>query len=92
VYAPLCAKAADGIRRTSGLTDPEEWRFDWQLPYTRDAWLDLVPTFGGHNQFPPAKLAEVLAGLGAAIDAVGGVFTMRYTTVAITATREPAAS
>jgi hypothetical protein len=27
----------------------------------------------------PAKLEELLAGIGAAIDAVGGSFTMRYT-------------
>jgi hypothetical protein len=35
----------------------------------------------------PAKLEELLAGIGAAIDAVGGSFTMRYTTVAVTAAR-----
>jgi hypothetical protein len=29
----------------------------------------------------------LLAGIGAAIDAVGGSFTMRYTTVAVTAAR-----
>jgi hypothetical protein len=27
---------------------------------------------GGHAQLQPAKLAELLAGLGAAIDALGG--------------------
>ena len=40
-------------------------------PYTRDEWLELVPTAGGHSQLPPAKLAELLAGIGAAIDARG---------------------
>jgi hypothetical protein len=39
----------------------------------------------------PAKLEELLAGIGAAIDAVGGSFTMRYTTVAVTAARTGAA-
>jgi hypothetical protein len=34
----------------------------------------------------------LLAGIGAAIDAVGGSFTMRYTTVAVTAARTGAAS
>ena len=33
------------------------------------------------------KLAEVLEGVGAAIDAMGGSFTMAYTTVAVTAAR-----
>jgi hypothetical protein len=30
-----------------------------------------------------------MAGAGAAIDRMGGAFTMRYTTVAVTATRAP---
>jgi hypothetical protein len=81
----LCDKAADGIRQVEAFADPEEWRFDWQRAYTRDEWLDLVPTHGGHSQFPPAKLTAILAGIGEAIDAVGGAFTMRYTTVAVTA-------
>jgi hypothetical protein len=58
--------------------DPEQWRFDWEWPYTRDQWLDTVPTFGGHSQIPPDKREELLAGIGAAIDAAGGSFTMGY--------------
>lgn len=54
---------------------------------TRDEWLDQVPTHGGHSRLPRAKLEELLAGIGAAIDAVGGSFTMRYTTVVVTAVR-----
>ena len=44
-----------------------------------------VPTFGGHSQFPPAKQQGLLAGIGAAVDAVGGHFMLHYTTVAVTA-------
>jgi hypothetical protein len=36
---------------------------------------------------PPEKLAELVAGIGAAIDGVGGSFVMRYTTVVVTAKR-----
>jgi hypothetical protein len=60
---------------------------DWDRPYTRDEWLDVVPTFGGYSQFPPATQQELLAGVGAAIDAAGGSFTMGYTTVVATAAR-----
>ena len=67
--------------------EPEQWRFDWSRPYTREEWLDGVATLGGHGEFPSAVLAELLAGLGAAIDAVGGTFAMRYTTIAVTAAR-----
>ena len=36
---------------------------------------------------PPDTLRELLAGIGAAIDAAGGGFTMHYATVALTAAR-----
>jgi len=49
-----------------------------------------VPTTADHNQFPPAQLEELVTGIGAAIDAVGGSFTMRYATVVATAMRTDA--
>ena len=42
---------------------------------------------GGYSQYPPATQQELLAGIGAAIDAVGGSFTMGYTAVVATAAR-----
>jgi SAM-dependent methyltransferase len=77
----------DGMRHVGAFGEPEQWQFDWERFYTRDDWLDQVPTFGGHNQFPPGTLEELLAGVGAAIDAVGGGFTMAYTAMVITAAR-----
>ncbi|MGO8723148.1 MAG: class I SAM-dependent methyltransferase [Acidimicrobiales bacterium] len=89
-YAPLCDKAADGIRQTGMFTEPEPWPFDWERPYTRDEWLETVPTFGGHSQLPPDKLAQLLSGLGDALDAAGGSITIGYNAVVITATRTEA--
>jgi SAM-dependent methyltransferase len=86
-YSAFFSKAADGIRQASTFSEPEQWRFDWDRPYTRDEWLDVVPTSGGHSTFPPATLHELLAGIGAAVDAAGGGFTMHYTAVVVTATR-----
>ncbi|AHH97298.1 class I SAM-dependent methyltransferase [Kutzneria albida] len=86
-YQALLDKAADGMRQAGGFGAPEQWRFDWEQNYTRDQWLDQVPTHGSATQLPPDKLAEVLASIGAAVDAVGGSFTMHYTTVLITAAR-----
>jgi SAM-dependent methyltransferase len=86
-YAPLSDKAADGIRRVTAFTEPEQWRFDWEKTYTRDEWLDQLPTGGGLTQATPAALAEVLAGVGAAIDAAGGTVPVRYTTVVVTSAR-----
>jgi SAM-dependent methyltransferase len=87
VYSVLFTRAADGMRQAGAFGEPEQWRFDWGRSYARDEWLDQLPTFGGHSQLPPAKLEELLAGVGAAIDAVGGSFTMPYTTVVVTASR-----
>ncbi|MEV6398882.1 class I SAM-dependent methyltransferase [Streptomyces sp. NPDC051907] len=86
-YATLCTRAADGMRAAGGFDEPEQWRFDWERSYTRDEWLDQLPTTGDHSQFPPAQLAELLAGVGAAVDARGGGFTMRYATLAVVAAR-----
>jgi SAM-dependent methyltransferase len=86
IYQEMFAKAADGISQAGGFDDPEQWHFDWEQSYTRDQWLDQLPTTGGLTQFPPDKLAEVLDCVGAAIDTIGGGFTMTYTTLAATAT------
>jgi SAM-dependent methyltransferase len=89
-YLMMCGKAADGMRQAGAFGEPEQWNFDWDRSYTRDEWLEQVPTFGGHSQIPPAKLQELLTGIGAAVDAIGGRFTGRYTMVAATAARTAA--
>ncbi len=84
-YTRLAATAADGMR--DRFAAPDEWRFDWEHSYTRGEWLDQVPTFGSHSLLSVEQLHALLAGVGAAIDAVGGRFAMRYTTVAVAAVR-----
>jgi SAM-dependent methyltransferase len=85
----IVARTAGEIRRVGTFGEPEQWRFDFEQCYTKDQWLEQVPTFGGHSQFPATKLDQLLAASGAAIDAIGGSFTMRYATVAVTARRGP---
>ena len=86
-YPALFAKMADGIRAAGAFSDPERWRFDWERPYTSEEWLDQVSTGGDASQFSPAQLDELRDGLGAAIDSIGGRFTMPYAAIAITAAR-----
>jgi SAM-dependent methyltransferase len=87
MYQAGYAKVADRIRETEQFHDPEQWRFDWEQSYPRDRWLALLPTTGGLTQLPPEKTAVILDAVGTAIDALGGRFTMQYTTLAITAVR-----
>ncbi len=85
IYETMGDRTADGMGRTGAFGDPEQWRFGWERPYTRDEWLEQVPTFGGFGRIPPDRQREILAGIGAAIDAAGGGFTMGFTTLAVTA-------
>ena len=80
-------KAADGMRAARAFGEPEQWRYDWEFTYTRDAWLDVMPTQGAFTRLPADRLARLLEGVGAAIDARGGHFTMPYATVAVSARR-----
>jgi SAM-dependent methyltransferase len=86
-YAALTTRAADGIRASGAFGDPQEWHFDWERTWTRDQWTDQLPTTGGHTGLPAERLAQVLAGVAEAVDAMGGAFTMRYTAVVVTAER-----
>lgn len=87
LYQPLFDKIADGIRAAQAFSEPEQWQFDWQRVYTTADWLDQIPTFGGLTLLPAEALAAVQASAGAVVDAMGGSFTMAYTTVAVVASR-----
>jgi SAM-dependent methyltransferase len=75
-YRRLCEKAAERMTAAGGFGEAEYWRFDRARDYATAEWLDVVPTFGGWGRIPPAKQQEILAGVGAAIDASGGELTM----------------
>jgi SAM-dependent methyltransferase len=86
-YSGLAAKAEDGLRQSGAFTEPEQWQFGWDRRYTRDEWLEQLPTTGIAARLQPEAMEQILAGIGAAIDAAGGGFTAHYTTVVVTATR-----
>lgn len=84
----LSETAIRGLRRAGAFGKPERWTFDWQRRYTRELWLDELPTSGLLTRLDSDRLAELLAAIGAAIDArTGGSFAARYITLAVTARR-----
>jgi SAM-dependent methyltransferase len=87
-YDALGDRAVEGMREAGGFGEPERWHFEWEHTYTRESWLDQVPTNGGMHQLPAGTLAELLDGLGLAIDAVGGRFMMHYATKVVIAELE----
>jgi SAM-dependent methyltransferase len=78
----------EAMRGTGLFAEPEYWHFDWEQTYTRDQWLDLLPTTGGLTRLEPEVLQPILAAVGSAIDELGGSFTMPYTTLATMAVRD----
>jgi SAM-dependent methyltransferase len=86
-YRAVFGKVLDAMRETGAFSEPEDWRFEWERPYTRDEWLDLLPTTGVLTRVSPAALAEVRAAVGAAIDERGGGFTMHFVTAGLSAVR-----
>ena len=80
-------RAVEGIRTSGGFAEPEQWRYEWQRHYSRDEWLEHLPTIGALTQVAPDQLATVLGAVGTAIDSIGGGFTMEYITLAAAATR-----
>ena len=85
IYQAVYARVAETIRQTGQFGDVDEWR--WEQPYTRDQWLELLPTTGGLTQLDPDKTADILDAVGNALDTLGGSFTMTYVTLAVSAKR-----
>jgi SAM-dependent methyltransferase len=87
LYQAGYAGTAQTISEDGGFDSVEQWRFDWSRPYTREEWLALMPTTGGLTRLPAEQRLEILKAAGAAIDALGGSFTMEYVTLVATALR-----
>jgi SAM-dependent methyltransferase len=84
-YSVIFTRAADGLREAGAFTEPEQWRFDWDCRHSREEWLEMVPTFGGHSLIPAVQREELLTGIGAAVDAAGGGFSCHYTAAVVSA-------
>jgi SAM-dependent methyltransferase len=83
----LLLKASAGMRQVGVFGDPEQWQFAWERSYTRDQWLDQLPTHGFYTRLRLDDLERLLAETGDAVEAAGGSFTMRYLTTVVTAAR-----
>ncbi|MEU5860807.1 MULTISPECIES: methyltransferase domain-containing protein [unclassified Nonomuraea] len=87
LYSSLLDKITDGVRAADAFGEPERRQYAWERVYTRDEWLEQVPTHGPATGLPPERRRELLEGVGAAIDAVGGAFTVHYDVLVLTAVR-----
>ena len=78
---------ADGLQAEGSFSEPTSHAFSWQQTYTREEWLDQLPTHSDHSALPPERRARLLAEVGAAIDAEGGTVEMSFDTWLVTAVR-----
>ena len=65
----------------------EERSFHWKHTYTRDEWLDQLPTHSEHRTLHPEVLGTLLRHIRAVIDASGGTLTIGHTTEVLFAAR-----
>src|SRR5205814_65750 len=89
IAAPtLGADHADPIEATGRFDLIEERLFLWEHTYTRDEWLDQLPTHSDHRKLPPAVLGKLLERIGEVIDANGGTLTIDHSTELLLAVRQ----
>ncbi|MEV8608849.1 class I SAM-dependent methyltransferase [Amycolatopsis sp. NPDC051373] len=81
-YRPLIEKTF-----SSGWNEPQKHEYHWRQNYSRDEYLDLLPTQGVLTRVSEQQRNAVLTAVGAVIDARGGQFTCDYTTVLFTAAK-----
>ncbi|MCY1140167.1 class I SAM-dependent methyltransferase [Actinoplanes sp. Pm04-4] len=89
-YSMLVDKADEAIAATGAFLPPERWTAEWEQVYTRDEWLDQLPTQGLLTTLPADEIEALSSATGAAVDALGGSFPMRFTTLATIATKDAA--
>ncbi|WP_035855932.1 class I SAM-dependent methyltransferase [Cryptosporangium arvum] len=87
LYRPILDRAAAGLVATGAFEGFDEWRHEVTRTYTTAQWLDLLPTQGTLTRLPADAIAEISTEVGAAIDALGGRFTLPFRTVALAARR-----
>ncbi len=77
--------AAAGLSSSGRFSDPEVRTYPWHKRYSREEWLDLLPTHSDHRTLPTERLASLLESVGAVIDDLGGTLDVRYTTWMVSA-------
>jgi SAM-dependent methyltransferase len=75
------------LEATGRFAKPEVRKYLWEQRYSRDEWLDQLPTHSDHRTLPPAQLAAVLRAVGEIIDSAGGSLVAHYDTMLVTARR-----
>lgn len=83
----LRAAHAEQIDECRRFGPVEERSFTWERTYSREEWLDQLPTHSDHRMLAPDVLSRLLHHIGDVIDANGGALTIGHTTELLLAVR-----
>ncbi|MFD4675087.1 class I SAM-dependent methyltransferase [Lentzea sp. NPDC058450] len=86
-YLAGCVRTADALVATGAFGHVEQWEAHWERTYTTAEYTDLMLTMSPMAMISPEQITELLDDVGVAIDALGGSFTTRYSTLAVAVTR-----
>lgn len=78
--------ARQSLSASSHFNVHEVVRYPWEKRYTRDEWLDHLPTHSDHRTLPESQRKALLDDIGNLIDASGGTVILHYTTWLLSAT------
>lgn len=76
---------ADALGACEKLTHPRIGSFPWSRTYTRERWLDQLPSHSDHAALPADVRRTLLEEVGRTIDEFGGSFRMTYVTILVSA-------
>jgi SAM-dependent methyltransferase len=86
-YRSGCVRTAEAFVGSGSFDNAEQWSARWDRDYTTAEYLDLILTMGPMALLTSEQVTELLEGVAAAIDALGGTFTSNYETLAVAVTR-----
>ncbi|MET9229657.1 class I SAM-dependent methyltransferase [Lentzea sp. NPDC003310] len=86
-YRAGCVRTGDALVATGAFGEPVHWRSDWEQVFTTAEYADLMRTMSPMALLAPEQATRLLDEVGAAIDAIGGRFTQRYSTLAVAVPR-----
>jgi SAM-dependent methyltransferase len=86
-YHGRIEQALAGVTTSGRFAKADLRTFAWSRTYETLAWLQFLQTHSDHQALPAARRERLLSAIGAALDALGGSFEMRYQTVLVSARR-----
>jgi trans-aconitate methyltransferase len=81
---------ADVTRETERFEDVIMEKYEHEVSYSTEQWLELATTHSDHRTLPEQDLQRLLGALRTVINAIGGLVEVRYETMLLTGrTRSP---